>query len=77
MLVIDKTITEYRAFFSPYEHPDIFEAARYKRKAMCLEILASEFELVDPVVRGEWFGVNEIELLIHSYENKTPELDCK
>jgi len=68
-MVIDsvKEITQYRVFFYPDEHPEIFEAPRYKRKSMCMEILESKFDLVDPVIKGEWFGAKEIELLVYSH----------
>lgn len=67
-MVIDsvKEITQYRVFFYPDEHPEIFEAPRYKRKSMCMEVLESEFDLVDPIIRGEWLGADKIELLVYS-----------
>ena len=62
-----KVINQYRVFFYKEDHPEIFEAPLYKRKSMCLEILDAQCDLVDPIVRGEWKGKDEIELLVHSY----------
>lgn len=66
-----KEIIQYHVFFHPHEHPEIFEAPKYKRKSMCLKILeeaykGSTYELKDPIVRGEWFGKDEIELIVYS-----------
>lgn len=68
-MVIDsvKEITEYRAFFYPDEHPDIFNEPLYKRKSMCMEILESKFDLVDPLVIRESLGKDKIELVVYSY----------
>lgn len=68
-MVIDsvKEITQYRVFFYPDEHPEIFDAPRYKRESMCMEILGSKFDLVDPLIKGEWLGKDKIELLVYSY----------
>lgn len=69
MMVIDsvKEITEYRVFFYPDEHPKIFEAPLYKRKSMCMEVFKSKFNLVNPIIKGEWLGADKIELLVYSY----------
>ena len=69
MIVIDsiKEITQYRAFFYPDEHPEIFDEPVYKRKSMCMEILGSKFDLVDPLIISEWLGEDKIELLVYSY----------
>ncbi len=69
MIVIDsvKEITQYQVFFYFDEHPEIFEAPRYKRKSMCMEILESKFDLVDPIIKGESIGDNKIELVVYSF----------
>ena len=54
-------------FFYREDHPEIFEAPLYKRKSMCLEILDKQQDLVDPIVRGQWMGKEQIELLVHSH----------
>lgn len=68
-MVIDsvKEITQYHVFFYPDEHPEIFQSPLYKRKSMCMEILESKFDLVDPIIKGEWLGADKIELIVYSY----------
>jgi len=68
-MVLDsvKEITQYQVFFYPDEHPDIFEAPRYKRKSMCMKILESEFNLVDPIINDEWIGADKIKLVVYSF----------
>lgn len=68
-MVIDsiKEVTEYHAFFYPDEHPEIFEAPRYKRESMCMELLESKFDLVDPIIKRQRLRVDRIELIVYSY----------
>ena len=68
-----KEIIQYHVFFHPHEHPEIFEAPKYKRKSMCLKILedaykGSSYELNDPIVKAECFCEKKIELVVYSYQ---------